>query len=57
MEAEFNALNLGQITYTQFGNARESDIDDLLDFKNIHGEERLAIVDVWKRHPNNRLRG
>ena len=56
MEQEYNnlgnlGLNLG-VSWSVFGNARESDLDDLLLTKNIHGEARMTVVDLWKRHPN-----
>jgi hypothetical protein len=51
MEQEYNNLvgNLGiqlGVTWSVFGNADRSDLDDLLLNKNIHGEARM------KRHPN-----
>jgi hypothetical protein len=56
MEQEFNNLvslgiNLG-VTWSVFGNADRSDLDDLLVTNNIHGPARLTVVDLWKRHPN-----
>jgi len=56
MEQEYNNLgnlgiNLG-VTWSVFGNADRSDLDDLLLTKNIHGEARMTLVDLWKRHPN-----
>jgi hypothetical protein len=56
---EFNNINinLGGITWDQFGNAREVDIDDLLNTLNIHGPERIVVVDLWKRHPNRTQQG
>ncbi len=49
---EFNSINinLGGITWDQFGNAREADIDNLLNTSNIHGPERIVVVDLWKRY-------
>ena len=56
MELEYNNLgNLGihlGVTWSVFGNADRSDLDDLLLTKNIHGEARMIVVDIWKRHPN-----
>ena len=56
MELEYNNLgNLGihlGVTWFVFGNADRSDLDDLLLTKNIHGEARMTVVDIWKRHPN-----
>jgi len=57
MEQEYNNLvgNLGiqlGVTWSVFGNADRSDLDDLLLTKNIHGEARMTVVDIWKRHPN-----
>jgi hypothetical protein len=56
MEEEFNNLNinLDGITWNQFGNADRVDIDDLLDTLNIHGRRRIVVVDLWKRHPNQK---
>ena len=56
MEQEFNNLgnlriNLG-VSWSVFGNADRSDLDDLLSFNNIHGNAKLTVVDLWKRHPN-----
>ena len=51
MEAQFNTFNLG-VSWSVFGSAEESDLDDLLATKNIHGSARLTIVDLWKRHPD-----
>ena len=56
MEQEFNNLgnlgiNLG-VTWFVFGNADRSDLDDLLLTKNIHGEARMTVVDLWKRYPS-----
>lgn len=52
MESEFEVLNLGKITYTQFGNARETDLDLFVNSMELTPLQRIAIVDVWKRHPN-----
>eukprot|EP00975_Prorocentrum_lima_P052842 11077651-Prorocentrum_lima.AAC.1 len=62
MEQEFDNLvniigiNLG-ITWSVFGNADRSDLDDLFATKNIHAEARLIVVDLWKRHPNRQQGG
>ena len=59
MEQEYNSLvgNLGiqlGVTWSVFGNADRSDLDDLLLNKNIQGEARMTVVDLWKRHPNRK---
>ncbi len=59
---EFNNLrdiniNLGGITWDQFGNADRVDIDDLLSTMNIRGPQRIAVVDLWKKHPNQKSTG
>jgi hypothetical protein len=51
---EFNNLGLEGITWDQFGNAREADIDDLLINQNIHGSRRIVVMDLWKRHPKRK---
>jgi hypothetical protein len=56
MEQEFNNLPLLginlDVSWSTFGNADRSDLDDLFVTNNIHGKERLTVVDLWKRHPN-----
>ena len=53
-EEEFNNLgfddNLG-VSWLEFGNAREKDIDDLLETNSIRGAKRIKLVALWKRHP------
>jgi hypothetical protein len=54
---EFNSLNdininLGGIAWDQFVNARKADIDGLLNTQNIHGPQRVVVVDLWRRHAN-----
>ena len=56
LEAQFNTFNLG-VSWSVFGNADRSDLDDLLATKNIHGEDRLTIVDLWKNHPKRQPQG
>jgi hypothetical protein len=59
MEEEFNNLNidLGGITWDQFKDARERDIDDLLDHCIIHGPPRVLLVLLWARHNNREREG
>ena len=50
-EEQFASYNLG-ITWTVFGDLRESDLDDLLETMQICGVQRGNLVSLWKRHPN-----
>jgi hypothetical protein len=56
MEENFKSFNLG-VSWSVFGNARESDLDDIMASKNIHGEARLNLVYLWKRHPDRTVQG
>jgi hypothetical protein len=51
MEEQFASYNL-DISWTEFGDQRESDLDDFLATDNIHGERRTKLVSLWKRHPD-----
>lgn len=53
LEIEFDKLEL-DVSWSVFGNARMSDVDDLLTTNDIHGAKRLQVVDMWKRHPKNK---
>eukprot|EP01038_Epipyxis_sp_PR26KG_P015961 gene15961-21660_t len=51
MEESFNSFNLG-VSWSVFGNANRSDLDNILTAKNIHGEARLNLVDLWEKISN-----
>jgi hypothetical protein len=51
MEEQFASYNFG-FSWTEFGDQRESDLDDILATENIHGERRTKLVSLWKRHPD-----
>ena len=52
MEEQFNSFNLG-VTWTEFGDQRESDLDKLLDsLSDLTTQNRTKLVSVWKRHPD-----
>ena len=56
MEEQFASYNLG-VSWAEFGDQRESDLDDLLVTKNIHGEARTKLVSLWTRHPDRQPAG
>ncbi len=39
------------MTWSEFGDTKDSDINDLFDTNNIHGEKRVKLVSLWTRHP------
>lgn len=51
-EEEFTALlkriNL-DVSYSSFKDARDGDLDSLLNFQNIRGSQRFLAVDLWTR--------
>jgi len=49
-EADLNALELA-VTWSQLGSADRSDIDAIIEENNLGASKRLALVDIWKRHP------
>ena len=52
MEEQFNSFNLG-VTWTEFGDQRESDLDKLLDsLSDLTTQNRTKLVSLWKRHPD-----
>ena len=52
-ENELLSLNLS-ITLIQLGSIREADIDAFIVENNLNIQERIALVDCWRRHPRNR---
>jgi hypothetical protein len=55
-EVVFNGFNFG-ISWAQFGNAREQDIDLLFIEEGVGAVDRIKLVDMWKRHPLKVLAG
>ena len=55
-EADLNALDLG-ITWSQLGSARESDVDAIIEAMRLDARTRIALVDIWKRHPRQQQAG
>jgi len=49
-EADLNALKL-PVTWSQLGSADRSDINAIIEAMNLDAFKRLALVDIWKRHP------
>ena len=50
-EERFNTFDLG-ISWYEFGDLRESDLDAILGATDLTPVQKGKVVSLWKRHPN-----